>query len=192
MMRAPISLRLGRGAWAALNADSLAQAIAKLGSRNRKFTAADVAGVLRTRKVREISLHLEALIEEGVLRRATGAGAYRCVRKPEVTGESAIGAKRQHMWNILRGRQAKPSITVEDLAVLSSTDTHPVSHAEALAFVTLLLEAGWLANRGAAGVLLHSDRAGPIAPAVMQNTFLVDRNAGTVAWTNQFATEAGQ
>lgn len=189
-MRAPISLRLGQGAWAALNADSLAQAIAKLGGRNRKFTAADVAGALRLRKLRDISNHLEDLASKGVLRRVPG-GAYRCIRTPDVAGESAIAAKIQHMWNILRGRQAKPSITVEDLAFLSSTETHPVSVEEARSFIALLLQANWVTDRGAAGVVLHSDRAGPTAPAVMQTTCLVDRNAGTVAWANQFATEAG-
>lgn len=118
------------------------------------------------------------------------ARTYRLLRTPRETPsltrdgrEGAYGRGRQHMWNILRGSQARAGIDARELVMLAETAEVPIAVASAKEFLRRLEAAGILhleapaANGRLARYRLRpGQNLGPKAPRLLKARFVYDPN----------------
>lgn len=122
------------------------------------------------------------------------ARTYRLLLTPHETpsvrrsGEDgSYGRVRQHMWNILRGPQARSGIAANEMVMLAETEEFPISLGTAKEFLRKLEAAGYLVvdqvaanNRLTRYRLRPSMNTGPKAPKLLKTELVYDPNRKTV------------
>ncbi len=194
-MQVPVTIRLAPEAWAEANRRTILDAIAALSRHGQTFNAVEIAKYTGLRRPNAIARALFAFEQDGLLRVET-PGPIELRRYlatgPMPAAAADTGARpQQHMWNILRGPQARPRIDIPTLALLSSTDDVPVTRIMARRYVGQLVTGGFLADEGDGQFrLLSGGNTGPLAPRVMAARFLFDPNAWTTERGAAIAREA--
>lgn len=116
------------------------------------------------------------------------ARTYRLLRAPNETPslrrdgtEGLYGRKRQHLWNILRGPQAREGIDAAELAMLAETAELPIAVTAAKEYLQKLEAAGYLivlqvaANNRLTRYRLRPGN-GPKAPKLLKAQLVYDPN----------------
>jgi len=88
--------------------------------------------------------------------------------------KTADGLKQAHMWNILRGPQARGSIDAAHLALLASTDSLPIDEREASVYLAALLDRSVVKPNASQTSfwLAHAYRREVVGPRLLQVQFL--------------------
>lgn len=122
------------------------------------------------------------------------ARTYRLLLTPHETpslrrnGEAGrYGRVRQHMWNILRGPQARSGIAADELVMLAETAEFPILLGTAKEYLQKLEAAGYLVvdqaaarNRLTRYRLRPSMNSGPRAPKLLKTEVVYDPNRKVV------------
>src|SRR5690606_23916682 len=128
--------------------------IRRLGKRGREFTISDVVGETNAHRssvgdfIRRLTRATPPIAEIAGFReednphwttgRKVKAVTYRLLQSPGETpslrrdgSEGKYGRRRQNMWNILRGPQARAGMDAEMLAAMASTKELPITRLSA-------------------------------------------------------------
>lgn len=204
--------------------DHFWKVIRELGEGGREFTIADVVGETVAHRdsvgdfIRRLCRTEPPIAESAgwrqVRNRQWGPGkvrarTYRLLRAPVETpslrrdGATGLyGRKRQAMWNILRGPQARSGIDARELAFAAETAELPIAIGTATEYLRKLERAGVLqlvaagrhAGRGASALpryRLPPGSFGPKAPKLLKTELIYDPNTRQLVGSAP-CTEVGQ
>lgn len=179
------------------------EVIRDLGAEGATFTISDVVQQTSAHRdtvgdfIRRLTRTAPPILERAGFRQVRNdwrpmntarAQLYRLLRSPVDTpsvrrdgSEGGYGRRRQHMWNILRGPQAREGINAPELAMLAETEELPIAEGTAAEFLWRLDVAGYLvvlekpANNRKARYRLRPGQ-GPKAPKLLHTTMVYDPN----------------
>lgn len=190
--------------------DHFWRVIRKLGARGREFTIAEVAAQTNAHTdsvgdfIRRLTRSTPPIAEPAGKRpmrnphwavdETVPATTYRLLQSPGETPSlrrdgtpGQYGRRRQNMWNILRGPQARAGVDAKMLTALASTASLPISLGSAKEYLQRLDAAGYLladadpAKRRLTVYRLRSAmNTGPEAPKLIRGTVIYDPNRRTL------------
>lgn len=190
-----VKVRLDDSAWIEFNRKALWRAVRKVGADGASFTAAEVAKAAKVRRHRDVLAFLAQAADEGRLS-VVGGGVrsprfvIRTTERAADRPSSPAAQKQQNMWNVLAGKAGRDGVSVEDLVMLASTRSLPLTVAEASAYIAALVEGHFLLPRGEDHFFLPAHRrTGLLAPLLMSVRIVIDQNNWSVCRGEAIAQE---